>query len=221
MLQPSTLSFLKSIKKNNNREWFEKNRDKYESAKADFDKLIADIINEVSKVNKNVAGLLPKDCVHRIYRDVRFSKNKDPYKSNFAAAIIEGGRKSGKCGFYIHVEPTGQMGSLFAGGFWMPEGDKLKAIRQEIHYNTAEFKRIISNKDFKKQFGELEEMKLKTVPKGYDKNDPDIELYKYTSYIVSHDLDEADYTKPSIVKKAADAYKALLPFINFLNRAVS
>ncbi len=221
MLQASTLKFLKALKKNNNREWFEANRAKFDEAKADFENFVAELLKAISKTDKRLAGLSPKDCVYRIYRDVRFSKNKDPYKTNFAASINEGGRKSGKAGFYIQIEPDGEWGSFFAGGRWMPEAPVVKAIRQEIQYNTAEFKKIIQHKDFKKWYGALEEQKLKTVPKGFDKNDPDIELFKYTSFIATHDLKEEELLEKSLVKKGADSYKVMMPFLNFLNRASS
>ena len=221
MLQPATLKYLGALKKNNDREWFEKNREKYDVARADFDSFIAELIKSIGRKNKQVAGLLPKECVYRIYRDVRFSKNKAPYKTNFAASITEGGRKSGKAGFYIHIEPGGKSDSILGGGVWMPEATVLKAIRQEVQYNTDEFKKIISNNDFIKCFGKLEDEKLKTVPKGFDKNDPDIELYKYTSYLISLQLKDSEVISSALLKKATFAYKTMLPFLNFLNRAVS
>src|SRR5436190_1846618 len=142
MLQPSTLKFLKDLRKNNNREWFETNRKRYEIAKGDFEQFVAALIKELTKVNKNFAGLEPKDCVFRIYRDVRFSKDKTPYKSNLSASVKEGGKKSGRCGIYIHIEPDGDWGNMIAGGFWQPEAPLLKSIRQEIEYHTDEFKKI-------------------------------------------------------------------------------
>jgi uncharacterized protein (TIGR02453 family) len=219
MLQASTFKFLKDLGKNNDRNWFEKNRARYETAKSDFDNFTATVIGEFSKVDKRLAGLEVKDSVYRIYRDVRFSKNKTPYKTSFSASINEGGRKSGKGGFYFQIDPIGEWKSFVAGGVWMPEAPKLKAIRQEIQYNTDEFKKILAAKDFKKWFGTLEEQKLKTVPKGFDKNDPDIELFKYISFIVSHEIEEKDFYSKSIIKKFTDTYKAMLPLLNFLNRA--
>ena len=219
MLQPATIKFLKSLKKNNNREWFEKNREKYEEARADFEKFIGELIKSMSKVNKKIAGLTPKDCVYRIYRDVRFSKDKAPYKTGFAASITEGGRKSCNAGFYIHIEPGGKWESILAGGIWMPEAAVLKSMRQEIQYNTNEFKKIIRHKDFVKWFDTLEDQKLKSSPKGFDKNDPDIELFKYTSYLISHKVKERELTSPGLVKKATFAYTTMLPFLNFINRS--
>ena len=153
----------------------------------------------------------------RIYRDVRFSKNKDPYKSNLSASIKEGGKKSSNSGIYIHIEPDGEWGNMIAGGFWQPEAPKLKAIRQEIEYHTDEFKKIINSKEFKKWFDKLDEEKLKNAPKGIDKDHPDVELFKYTSYIVSHPLN--DITTNALIKDCVGGYKAMRPLLDFLNRA--
>ena len=221
MLHPSTLKFLKSLKKNNNREWFASNREKYDLARADFENFIAELIKAISKKDKRIAGLTPKECVYRIYRDVRFSKNKAPYKSNFSASINSGGRKSGNAGLYIQIEPDGEWGSMFAGGHWMPEAPVLKAIRQEIQYHSNDFKKIISHKDFTKWFGGLEDQQLKKAPKGFDKNDPDIHLFKYTSYIVSHGLNEKELISKDLVKNGAAAYQAMLPLLDFLNKATA
>lgn len=221
MLQTATFKFLKDLGKHNNREWFDKNRHRYEAAKEDFDEFTAKVLSELSKIDKRLAGLEVKNCVYRIYRDIRFSKNKTPYKTSFSASINEGGRKSGKAGYYFQVDPVGEWGCLIAGGKWQPEGPELKAIRQEIQYHPDEFKKIINAKDFKKHFGGLEDNKLKTVPKGFDKDDPDLELYKYTSYIVSLNLEEKDFYSKSILKKFTDTYKAMLPLLDFLNRATA
>lgn len=220
MLNQATLKFLRLLKKNNDRDWFAKNRDKYEEARVDFENFIDELIKAISKTDKRIAGLAAKDCVYRIYRDVRFSKNKDPYKTSFAASITHGGRKSGKAGFYVHVEPGGEWGSMLAGGMWMPEAPVLKAIRQEIQFNTKEFKKIIQQKDFIRWFEQLEDQKLKKVPKGFDKDDPEVELYKYTSYLVSYQLKEIDLTSSGLIKKAYDIYKAITPFNDFLNRSL-
>ncbi len=221
MLHPSTLKFLKDISKNNNREWFETNRNRYQAAKNDFEQFIAALLKELTKVNKNFAGLEAKDCVFRIYRDVRFSKDKTPYKSNLSASIKEGGKKGGRCGIYIDVEPGGEWGNMIAGGYWQPEAPLLKSIRQEIEYHTPEFKSIISNKDFKKWFDKLEEEKLKNAPKGIDKEHPDVELFKYTSYIISHPIKTIDVTSNALIKECVAAYKVMKPFLDFLNRAAS
>lgn len=217
MLQKSTLDFLKSLKKNNNRDWFEKNRSKYEAAKADFENFIVALNGALSKINPKLKGLDVKKNIFRIYRDIRFSKNKVPYKTNMGAYINEGGKKMETAGIYFHAEPGN--GSFIAGGRYVPDAATLKAIRQEIEYNTSVFKKIINDKNFKKHFGKLEDMKLKTTPKGIDKNHPEVELLKYTSYIVSKKIDDKTLTTKNLIKQSTEAYKAIMPLIKFLNEA--
>jgi uncharacterized protein (TIGR02453 family) len=218
MLKTSTLRFLTDLGKNNNRDWFDANRDKYEEAKNDFELFIEQLIQKLSKTTPSLAQQKAKDCTFRIYRDVRFSKNKDPYKNNFGASIKEGGKKSPKCGFYFHLEPTNNA-SFLAGGFWMPEAPKLKLIRQEIEYNTDEFKLIINKKSFKNLYPEIEGDKLKNAPKGVDPNHPDIELLKFNSYIVSQPISNKEITSKDFMKTCETAYKTMKPFLDFLNRA--
>ncbi len=216
MLQPSTLAFLKALKRNNNREWFEKNRGKYELAKSDVDTFAAALLKELTKINPALGSLEVKNCVFRIYRDVRFSKNKLPYKTHMGAYFAEGGKKSDKAGFYIQVEP----GSGFiAGGCWMPEAPQLKAIRQEIDYNFAEFDQILQAKPFRKLFDELSDTRLKTTPKGYESTNPAIDHLRQTSFIVETSLDDKDFVNKNLVKKCATVYSAMMPFIKFINTA--
>jgi uncharacterized protein (TIGR02453 family) len=219
MLQNTTIQFLKDLRKNNNREWFEINKPRYEKAKDDFAKFIDLLLAELRKTEPGFAGLTSKDCIFRIYRDVRFSKNKEPYKPNFGAAISIGGKKSGKSGLYIHIEPSGKDGSFLAGGNWMPEAPLLKQIRQEIEYNSEEFKGIISNRTFKKWYGEMEEYKLKKAPKGVDPEHPDVELLKYTSFVVSHPVPTDALKTKELMKTCVTGYKTIKPFLDFLNRA--
>src|SRR5471030_2771432 len=137
MLKPSTLKFLKDLKKNNERDWFEKNRKAYEAAREDFASLIDAVIAEFGKKDKTIASLTAKECMYRINRDVRFSKNKAPYKNNMAASLIEGGKKSIFAGYYFHFQPGAN--SFVGGGRYMVEPDLLKKIRQEIDYSWTEF----------------------------------------------------------------------------------
>lgn len=217
MIKASTILFLKALKKNNDREWFDKNRARYDEAKEDHRLFIEAVIKDFSKVNPKLKGLTAKECVFRIYRDVRFSKNKDPYKTNMGAGINPGGKKMEMAGAYIHIEPGK---SFIAGGRWMPDAPTIKAIRQEIDYNLPKFKKIIFDKNFIKQFKTLEEEKLKTAPKGYPKDHPEIELLKYTSYIVSRELDDKLILSKDLIKELTVAYKTMLPFLEFLNEAV-
>lgn len=218
MLQKSTLEFLKALKKNNNRDWFEKNREKYEIAREDFIVFVNNLITELGNKDASLKGVTAKDSIFRIYRDVRFSKNKDPYKTNFGAVVCQGGRKSDRACFYIQVEPGA---SFIAGGRWMPSTDHLKDIRKEIFYHIKDFKKILSDKTFKKLFKELSDIKLKLPPKGFDKNFPDIELLKYTSYIAETPVNVKVLTDKSLIKQCAVTHKAMLPLLNFLNKATN
>jgi uncharacterized protein (TIGR02453 family) len=220
MIQKSTLDFLKALKKNNNKDWFDKNKEKYLAAKQNIDEMATELIKSFSSFDKKLTGLKVKDCVFRIYRDVRFAKDKTPYKTNMGCAISPGGRKAEEAGFYIHIEPGK---SFLAGGRWMPPADHLKKIRQEIDYNGKKFHKILSDKNFKKEFGELdqsEEYRLSRPPKGYYKNHPDVELLKLNSFIVWHEYNEKEITSKNFLKEITKTAKLMKPFLDFLNEAV-
>jgi uncharacterized protein (TIGR02453 family) len=211
------LNFLKKLKKNNNKEWFDKNRPEYEALRKEFASTITELIAEIGKFEPEVRSLEPKNVMFRINKDIRFSKDKTPYKTNFGASISPGGKKTGKGGYYFHVEP----GEIFlAGGIYMPEPPILKNIRQEIDYNAADFRKILKNKDFKNYFGDFwDEGKLVRPPKGYDENHPEIEYLKMKHFIVVHALTEKDLESSSFIKHAGKVFKALQPVNQFLNRA--
>jgi uncharacterized protein (TIGR02453 family) len=221
MLQASTLKFLKDLKKNNTREWFEKNRKNYESAKADIAGLVESIVQQFGRKDESIAHLTAKDCMFRINRDVRFSKNKAPYKTNMGAYLCSGGKKSPLAGYYIHIEPGG---CFMGGGAYMGEPDVLKKIRQEIDYNWEEFSKIVHNKKFKGLYGELERgegMSLSREPKGYEKDNPAIEYIKLKSWVATTELSDSDLTGKDLVKKITAAFETLQPLVMFLNRAIA
>ncbi|MCX6274867.1 MAG: DUF2461 domain-containing protein [Bacteroidetes bacterium] len=220
MIQKSTLDFLKNLKKNNEREWFDANKEKYLAAKANVDSFVEDVIKSFSSFDKSLAGLKAKDCVFRIYRDVRFSKDKSPYKTNMGAGINRGGKKMEIAGYYLHIEPGKTM---IAGGRWMPSGDHLKKIRQEIDYNGKQLHKILSDKNFKKLFGGLDnsdEYKLVRPPKGYDKDHKDVELLKLNSYLVWHEFSDKDMLSKNFLKNLTATAKAMKPLLDFLNTAI-
>lgn len=217
MIQSTTFDFLNKLKNNNNKEWFDKNRSLYEAAKKDVELFVEELIISTSKFDPAIKHLEAKKCMFRINRDIRFSKDKTPYKINLAATISPGGKKSFSPGYYIHLQPGA---SFLAGGTWRPEPPQLNAIRQEIDYNADEFKKIISHKEFKKFFGGLsEEDKLKTVPKGYDKGHPEIEFLKNKSFIVVHDLKDKDVLSKDFLKHCISVFKTMYPLELFLRRA--
>jgi len=221
MLQTSTFKFLKDLKKNNNKPWFDKNRKVYEAAKADFISFIQAVIDQHGKKDASIKNLLAKDCLFRINRDVRFAKDKSPYKTNIGASINKGGRKAeNSAGYYFHLEPGGV---FTGGGIWMPMPDELKKVRQEIDYNFTDFKKIIAAKKFKTVYGELSsnpEYKLSRVPKGYDPENPAAEFLKLKSYIAMIKISDADLTSKELVKKTVAAFEALQPLIEFINEAL-
>jgi uncharacterized protein (TIGR02453 family) len=214
MIQKSTLDFLKKLKKNNNREWFNSHKNLFENAKQDFEYFIGELIQRIIDFNPTLIGLQPKECLFRIYKDVRFSKDKKPYKLNFGASIGIGGRNSGMAGYYFHVQPGNQ--SFLAGGLYMPSADKLKAIRKKIVKDRA-FYEIIDNKTFKKYFKDMWGDKLKTAPQGYPKDHPDIELLKLKHYLVYSDLTDEQILSKNILDYSAKVYEAMSPLIHYLN----
>jgi uncharacterized protein (TIGR02453 family) len=220
MLQPSTLKFLKDLKKNNNKPWFEKNKSLYLAAKDDFESFIKKLIPETgSKLDPAIGKLQVKDCVFRIYRDVRFSKDKTPYKSNMGASLNMGGKKIHSAGYYFHCEP-GQ--SFIAGGFYMPMPPDLARIRQEIDYNFPEWKKIVENKSFKKFFTKgVEGVELLSrPPKGYDENNPAISYLKMKSFIVSHPVSNEVLVSKLLLKECIQSFTAMKPMNDFLNAAI-
>jgi uncharacterized protein (TIGR02453 family) len=221
MLQKTTLSFLKELKKNNTKEWFDNNRKKYESAKADFTALTQAVIQQLGKKDPFIASLLPKDCTFRMNRDVRFSKNKDPYKTNMGMYLSRGGKKSIFSGYYFHLEPGGN--SFMGGGLYMPEPDVIKKVRQEIDYNWEAFNKIITNKKFKTVYQELqreEGMVLVREPKGYEKDNPAIEYIKLKSWVATAPITDQLLTSDHLVKEIVGAFETLHPMITFLNNAL-
>ena len=219
MLQASTIKFLKDLKKNNNKPWFEKNKPIYLDAKEDIGLFVQQVIDGLGKIDADIATLQPKDCVYRIYRDVRFSKNKTPYKTNMGASFNKGGKKSPTAGYYFHCEPGN---NLVGGGLWMPMPPELSKARQEIDYNFAEWKKIIGSRSFKKLFPEgleTEEI-LSRPPKGYEEGNPAIEYLKLKSFVVTRTLTDAEMQSKSGLKEVLKTFEAMKEFIGFLNRAL-
>lgn len=220
MLEPQTLRFLTQLKKNNNKAWFDAHRPQYEAAKIDFSNFIQLLIDALQKTDTTITGLTSKECMFRINRDVRFSKNKQPYKTNFGASIKRGGRKSGFAGYYFHCEPGN---SFIGGGLWMPEAAQLKNVRQEIDYNWEELQSILKEKNFKKFYGDLykaNEVSLSTMPKGYEKDNPAADYIKLKSFIAETSVSDEELTKASLHKKTLAAFEALQPMLDFINKAL-
>jgi uncharacterized protein (TIGR02453 family) len=217
MLHTSTFSFIKSLSENNNKPWFDEHRDEYAKAKEDFEVFVTQLLEEMAVLEPALRDQKAKDCIFRIFRDVRFSKDKTPYKAHFGAYMSKGGRKYEGAGFYIHIEPGGK--SFAGGGLWMPEGALLKKVRQEIDYNFEEFQNILKGKSFTKYFPHLNGEKLKTLPQGYTADNPAIEYLRMKSFTAGCELTDKEVVSKSFSSKCTEIFNAMGPLINFLNRA--
>lgn len=220
MISSSTISFLKSLKKNNNKPWFDQNRDKYVIAKNNFEEFVGSLLQKMVLFDDDLKELTVKNCCFRINRDIRFSKNKTPYKISLSASFNKGGKKSIYAGYYFHLQPGGN--SFVGGGLWHPEAAELKKLRQEIDYCFPEFKKIIQSPSFKKNYRELErdenEM-LVNVPKGYEKENPAADFLKMKSFVATKNIHDEDLFSAKLSREIIQSYKALQPLVNFINRA--
>ncbi|MFC2124004.1 DUF2461 domain-containing protein [Bacteroidota bacterium] len=213
------LNFLTGLSKNNTREWMEENKKDYQLVKSEFQNLVGLFISEISAFDNSIEGVDVKKCIFRLNRDIRFSKDKRPYKENLGAFIAQDGRHSQRGGYYLHLQPGNK--SMLAGGIYMPQSDVLKKIRQEIDYSPNNLKEIINNDRFKKLFSTLEGEKLKTAPKGFRPDHPDIELLKYKSYIVVHNLDDTLIKSADFISYSTEVFREMKPLNDFLATAVS
>jgi uncharacterized protein (TIGR02453 family) len=213
------LSFLKELEANNNKEWFDKNKESYLSIKLSFETTVNEILFNIKKFDSSITkNLEAKQCVYRIYKDVRFSKDKTPYKINMGASINCGGKKSSKAGYYLHIQNNA---SFIAGGVYMPNAETLNNIRQEIDYNSKDFIKIISSKAYTSYFKGFDNIdKLKLPPKGYDINNPMIDYLKHKHFIASYKISNSVVKSEQFVNTVNNGFKAIKPLIDFLNNAI-
>lgn len=193
----------------------------HDRAKENVTEFAGELIRELSKIDPSLdAGIDPKKAVLRIYRDVRFSPDKTPYKNNFGIGRMTSGKNVMHIGYYMQIQPGG---SFIAGGSWMPEADQLKKVRQEIDYNAAALKKVIDAPAYKKLFGEFrnQEERLKTVPQGYSAENENIDLLKLKSFVAERNFSDADLQKEGVVQKIAAVCEAIYPLNVFLKNAVS
>ncbi|PKP20573.1 MAG: TIGR02453 family protein [Bacteroidetes bacterium HGW-Bacteroidetes-19] len=216
-IEQYTLDFLQDLANNNNREWFNANKPRYEKAKKNFELFAQDLLTHLQSIDGSLASIELKQCLYRIYRDARFSKNKDPYKTHFGVYIAKnGGRNSLFAGYYFHLDPNE---SFFGGGIYMPQPEYLKVLRKEIYYQIDEFKGILNEPNFKKYFPGIDPIdKLVKAPVGFPKDFPEIELLKNKHYFASHIFPmqravDGDFN--SFVYEGMSNVKTLVDFINF------
>lgn len=215
----SIVDFLKELNVNNNREWFAENKNRYTDLKLYFEEICKDLILKIAEFDDDIKNVELKDCVFRIYKDVRFSRDKTPYKTHFAIYIAsDGGRKSQRGGYYLHIDPAG---SFVAVGVWCPPPNILKALRQSVYDNIEELEEIINKDDFKNNFGNFyEEDKLKKVPAGFPKDFEQAELLKLKHYMVDYKLDNEMLGSANIIDKIAEIVKKGYPLNKFMNYTV-
>ena len=214
-ITPETLDFFKQIAENNNKVWFENNRPIYETAKANYLEFMGDLIPKIKQIDQIVEKDLKK-YASRIHRDIRFSKNKSPYKNNISS-LIERALDFKKCPFYIHIQPNG---SFMGAGVYQPDSALLKRVRQEIDYNSSELYKIIGKPSFKETFGKITGDSLVRPPKGYEEDNPNIELLKLKFYIVRKDFSDEEVMSPDFADNLAGMYREALPFLEFLDNTI-
>ena len=211
------LDFLKQLAVNNNREWFQAHKDTYLSVQKDFEDLLALVIARISLFDDSVAHVQPRDCTYRIYRDVRFSADKSPYKTHIGGYINARGKKSNHCGYYIHLEPGNCM---LAGGSWCMPPAMLKAVRQSVFDNIDEYRSIVEDPEFRKYFPVVGEEHLKTVPKGFPKDFPYAAYLKCKDYTVSYRIPDSFYDNPDFMDEIANIFCQLKRFADFTNETI-
>ena len=221
MLSKETLQFLDDLKANNNRDWFLENKKRYEAFKKDYQQLVADLLDAMKPLDPSLEMLEVKNCTFRINRDIRFSKDKTPYKSHLGIWLSSGAKGLNRSGYYIHLEKGA---SFIAGGLYCPESDDLKKMRKEIAYFHDDLEAILEEKDFKREFGDFdrnEKDTLKNPPRGYDKEHPAIELLKLKSFESSQKIEFSAVAKKDFVAVMSQKLIVLKPLNDFINRALT
>ena len=221
MLSKDSLQFLDDLKANNNRDWFLDNKKRYEVFKKDYQQLVGDFLDAMKPLDPSLEMLEVKNCTFRINRDIRFSKDKSPYKDHIGVWLSSGAKGKNRSGYYVHIA---RAGSFIAGGFYCPEAEDLKKVRKEIAYFYEDLEEIIQNKNFKKEFGDFDRNEanlLKNPPRGYEKDHPAIEYLKLKSFETSQKFDVEEVTKEDFVSKMTKKLILLKPLNDFINRAVT
>lgn len=222
MISSRTLDFLRNLKANNSREWFQEHREAYDLAYADFFDTVARIVSAVSVFDADIAAasLDPKSCIMRIYRDMRFSRDKKPYKTGFFAYLSAGGRKGRLAGYYLHLEPGGTFGG---GGLYLPAPEVLDKTRRAIDAEAATWRAIVTGDALTRQFpaGVLPSGSTKRPPKGYAESNPVIEWLRYKGYFTQRFFDDDETMDTSFIERLAESYRASMPLVKFLDRAIA
>lgn len=211
-LLPATLKFLKDLEKNNNRDWFQSHKAQYENALANAKEVLDEVVKGLNKKD-----VIEEGKMFRIYRDVRFSKDKSPYKDHFGIHFVRAGKER-RGGYYLHIQPGG---SFVGGGFWEPNPADLKRIRDEIAYDDKPLRKILASKGFVSTFGKLGGDELKTAPSGYDRNSPAIDLIRKKQFLLGKNFTDKQVTDPGFVKEVVKTFEAMRPFFDYMSEVLT
>lgn len=215
-ISKSSLQFLKDLSKNNNRDWFAEHKPSYVKAHENIIHFADDVLEKLNSFDK-IETPTGKKAVKRIYKDVRFSKNKDPYKNNFGIVFVRAGADR-RGGFYIHLQPGA---NFIGGGFWSPEKEDLLRIRKHIEVDDSELRKVINSKGFTSNFGLLQGDQLKSAPKGFDKEHPAIDLLRYKQFLISKEFTDAEVLSSDFATIASNTLKAMLPFFDVMTEMLT
>jgi uncharacterized protein (TIGR02453 family) len=215
-IHSASLNFLKSLSKNNNREWFNENKPKYLEGLENITGFADALLNEMKK-HDNIETATGKKSLHRIYKDVRFSKDKTPYNTHWSGGFKRATKKL-RGGYYFHIAPGN---SFIAGGFWNPEPNDLLRIRQDIEINYKDWNKIVSKKSFIETFEKLKGEQLTSAPRGFAKDHPAIELLKHKQFLVTHEFSDKEVLEQGFAKKISDTYKKLRPFFDYMSEVLT
>lgn len=208
--------FLKDLKQNNNREWFNDNKERYLKSKSVYEDLVQKIIYGICRFDASIGNVEVKESIFRIYRDTRFAHDKTPYKTHFGAFIVKGGKTNPRGGYYIHVEPEG---SLLSGGIWCPSPAMLKALRSDIYNNSEEFLEIVENKELKRHYI-YDDEKLTKVPPSFSGNSPVSEWLKNKRFCPVCYVSDDFFLDKNVVEKSIERLKLLYPLNCFINHTI-
>ena len=216
IIPPSAFEFLKILKKNNDRDWFNKNKEKYLQQQLSIEIFAEGLLHELNS-HDVIETLSGKKSLYRIYRDTRFSKDKTPYKINYSGSFSRAGKQR-RGSYYFHLQPGN---SFVAGGFWGPNAQDLKRIRDDIAFDAAPIRKIIKSKQFVSTFATLQGEQLKTVPRGFDPNSDAIDLLRYKQFLLIAKFTDEDVLSGSFVKQASQVFKNMRPFLDYMSEVLS
>ncbi|MDG1476609.1 MAG: DUF2461 domain-containing protein [Vicingaceae bacterium] len=216
VITKANFDFLTKLKKNNNREWFTKHKNQYLEEHQSIIEFADAVLAETAK-HDNIETPTGKKSLFRIYRDVRFGKDKSPYKTHWSGGLKRA-TKQLRGGYYFHLEKGN---SMVGGGFWAPNKDDLLRFREDIAFDDKPLRKIINSKSFKETFGTLDGEQLKTCPKGFDKEHPAVDLLRYKQYIISKRFTDEEVLSPDFAKQVSNTFKKMRPFFDYMSESVT